>query len=72
MSTQDHVRRTGVGTLVIGLILVAVGGYYVLRNTLGIALPELDSDQVVPAIAVVVGMALLYRVWGDRAATGRG
>ena len=34
-------RRSGVGTVVIALILIFVGGYYVLRNTLGIDLPEL-------------------------------
>ena len=66
MSRHEPVRRSGVGAIVFGLILVFVGGYYVLRNTLGINLPELDSDQVVPIIAVVIGVALLYRVWRER------
>jgi protein-S-isoprenylcysteine O-methyltransferase Ste14 len=61
-------RRSSVGTVVIGLILIVVGGYYVLRNTLGLDLPQLDSEQVVPVIAVVLGLALLYRAWIE---TGR-
>ena len=39
-----------------------------LRNTLGIDLPELDSDQVVPLIAVIFGLALLYRAWQENGA----
>ena len=72
MSVRQSSRRTGVGTIVIGLILVVLGGYYVLRNTLGIELPQLDSNQVLPVIAVVVGFALLYRAWSDRSASGPG
>lgn len=68
MSEQRVRRRSGVGTVVIALILIFVGSYYVLRNTLGIDLPELDSDQVVPLVAVVLGLALLYRAWRENAA----
>ena len=59
-------RRSGLGTLFIALVLLLVGGYYVLRNTLGIDLPELDSDAVAPVLAVVAGVLLLYRYWADR------
>ncbi len=59
-------RRSGVGTVVVALILIVLGGYYLLKNALGIALPELDSEVVVPAIALIVGLALLYRVARDR------
>ncbi len=59
------VRHTSVGTVVFALVLIVIGGYYVLRNTLGINLPELSSDAVVPVIAVVLGLALLYRAWRD-------
>lgn len=68
MSGYRSARRTGVGTVVFAIVLVVIGGYYVLRNTLGLDLPELDSDQVVPIIAVVIGLALLYRAWTDREA----
>lgn len=67
MTSQPRVRRSGVGTVLLAAVLIVVGGYYVLRNTLGIDLPQLDSDQVVPVIAVLVGLVLLYRAWQDRA-----
>jgi NADH:ubiquinone oxidoreductase subunit 4 (subunit M) len=66
MSGGQPVRRSGVGAMVLALVLIFVGGYYVLRNTLGLAMPELDSDQVVPVIAVALGLAILYRAWQDR------
>lgn len=66
MSGGQPVRRTGVGTMVFALVLIFVGGYYVLRNTFGLAMPELDSDQVVPVIVVAIGLAILYRAWRDR------
>jgi hypothetical protein len=59
-------RRSGLGTLFIALVLLIVGGYYLLRNTLGFDLPELDSDVVVPVLAVIAGALLLYRYWGER------
>ncbi len=59
-------RRAGAGTIVFAVVLIVIGGYYVLRNTLGIELPELSSDAVVPVIAVVLGVALLYRAWSER------
>ena len=61
-------RGVSVGAVILGLILVSIGGYYVLRNTLGLDLPELDSEMVVPVIAVLIGVALLYREWRDHGA----
>lgn len=61
-------RRTGAGTIVFALVLIVIGGYYVLRNTLGIELPELSSDALVPVLAVLLGLVLLYRAWSERSA----
>jgi len=61
-------RRTGAGTIVFALVLIVIGGYYVLRNTLGIELPELNSDALVPVLAVLLGLVLLYRAWSERSA----
>jgi NADH:ubiquinone oxidoreductase subunit 4 (subunit M) len=72
VTSQPRIRRTGVGTVLLAAILIVVGGYYVLRNTLGIDLPQLDSDQVVPVIAVLAGLALLYRAWQDHGDATRG
>jgi uncharacterized membrane protein YfcA len=67
MSGPRADRRTGVWTLVFALILIVVGSYYVFRNTLGLALPELHDEQVVPIIVLVFGLVLLYRSLEDRA-----
>jgi NADH:ubiquinone oxidoreductase subunit 4 (subunit M) len=72
MTGRPRARRSGVGTVLFAAILIVVGGYYVLRNTLGMDLPELDSDQVVPIIAVLIGLALLYNAWQDRITGARG
>jgi protein-S-isoprenylcysteine O-methyltransferase Ste14 len=69
VSSQQRVRRSGVGTVVVGVVLVLVGGYYVLSNTLGMDLPPLDSEKLVPVLAVIGGAVLLYRAWRDRADT---
>jgi protein-S-isoprenylcysteine O-methyltransferase Ste14 len=66
VASRQSARRSGVGAVVVGVILIVLGGYYVLRNAFGFDLPELESEVVVPAIAVIVGLALLYRVWRDR------
>jgi hypothetical protein len=68
---SQQTGRGGQVTVIIGLILVVVGGYYVLRNTIGIDLPPLDSDAVVPIIAVAIGSALLYRASRRRTATSQ-
>ena len=65
MSVQPSARRSGIGTVAFALILLVFGGYYLLRNTFGIDLPQLESEQVVPALAVIIGIVLLVRVWRD-------
>jgi protein-S-isoprenylcysteine O-methyltransferase Ste14 len=66
VSRQLRARRTGVGTVVVGVILILIGGYYVFRETLGMNLPPLEAEKVVPVLAVIGGFALLYRAWRDR------
>jgi hypothetical protein len=57
---RRNIRQNG-GGLIFALILLAVGGYYTLRNTFGIDLGELDEDAVLPVIAVAFGLWFLYR-----------
>ncbi len=57
----NRLRSSAAGALVLGALLLFVGGYYFLRNDLGLDLGELDSDLVWPIVAVVLGALLLAR-----------
>lgn len=58
METRSH-RRSGWGLLVIAILLLFVGGWYLLRNTFGLNLPELDSDAVWPVLLILLGVGML-------------
>jgi hypothetical protein len=49
------------GRLLLGLLLLFVGGYYFLRNTLGFDLGELDGEALWPVVVIVFGALLLLR-----------
>lgn len=59
-------RRFDTGTVVWGLILIAVGGWFFLDRTLGLDLPDIDWGNVWPVILIVVGAALLLQGLGRR------
>ncbi|HLO35587.1 MAG TPA: hypothetical protein VK194_05875 [Candidatus Deferrimicrobium sp.] len=56
-------RRIDVGALVLGAIILFVGGYYVLRNTLGLDLGELDWEPIWPVLLVILGGSILLGVF---------
>ncbi len=53
--------RTNGGGLILAVVLILVGGYYFLRNTLGLDLGELDDDAVWPMVVIALGAWILYR-----------
>ena len=57
---RETLHQSG-GRLIIGLLFLFVGGYYLLRNTLGFDLGELDSEAIWPVIVVALGAWILYR-----------
>lgn len=57
------------GALLLGLIILAVGTYYLLVNTFGLSLPELNWDQIWPLFVIALGLGILYSAWMKR---GRG
>jgi hypothetical protein len=59
-------HRVDVGALIFGAILLLVGGYYLLVNTFGIQLPELDWDQIWPIPVIVLGIAVVARALQSR------
>jgi len=54
-------RRAGVATLVFGLIILAVGVYYLLDRTLGIAMPRIQWGSLWPVLLIVLGGLILLR-----------
>jgi hypothetical protein len=63
-------RRLDAGALIFGALLLFVGGYYLLRNTLGLELPELDGDKLWPVLVLALGLALVLRGFVTRGESG--
>jgi uncharacterized integral membrane protein len=57
MSGRD--RRLDVGGLLFGAILLIVGGYFLLRNTFGFEMPDLNWDMIWPLFIIALGIVVL-------------
>jgi uncharacterized integral membrane protein len=64
-------RRIDVGALIFGAVLLLVGGYYLLENTFGINLPEINWDQVWPLLVIVLGASVVLRAIASRSGPDR-
>ena len=60
---MDRRDRDGLGALLFGAILLFVGGYYLLRNTLGFDLGELDGERIWPVAVIVIGALIVIRAF---------
>jgi hypothetical protein len=58
---KDSDSRLDVGAVLFGGIILFVGGYYFLRNTLGFDLGELDGNAIWPIIVIAIGLAIVLR-----------
>ena len=65
MESRRH-RLSGFGALLLATLLLIVGGYYLLRNTLGFSLPELDGEAIWPILVIILGIGVLSRVWDTK------
>ena len=63
-------RELNIGGLIFGAILLLVGVYYLLRNTLGFDIPELNWDIIWPIIVILLGIGIVYSVWRSRQGPG--
>ena len=61
-------RGVDTGAMVWGAILLVVGLWFFLDNTLGIELPAIDWGDVWPVIVIAVGAILIFQ--GMRRRTG--
>jgi hypothetical protein len=54
-------RRPNVAAIVAGLVILAVGVYYFLDRTLGIAMPAIQWGSIWPILLIVLGGLILLR-----------
>jgi len=59
-------RLSGFGALILAALLIFAGGWYLLRNTFGIDLPELNGDAIWPILLILLGIGMLSRFWESR------
>jgi hypothetical protein len=50
-----------IGAMIFGVVVLFAGIFYVLRNTLGFNLGELNWDLIWPVLVVVLGASIIYR-----------
>ncbi len=60
---MDRLRRLDIGGVIIGLLIIGIGGYYLLVNTFGFTLPELDWDKVWPIAVIALGAGIAWGAW---------
>jgi hypothetical protein len=54
----------------VGGLTVALGGYFFLKNDVGLSVPSIDWDLVWPVVVVILASLLLYRARAARPKTG--
>ena len=65
---EQRRSRSDTGAVVWGLILIGVGVWFFLDQTLGLEMPDLDWGAVWPVILIGVGAALILQGVGRRRA----
>ena len=54
----DHGRSV---SLILGVIILIIGGWFFATRTLGLDLPDLDWGQFWPVILIAIGIWIVYR-----------
>ena len=49
------------GSIIIGLVILAVGLWYFADRTLGLELPRIEADQLWPIVVIALGAWLIVR-----------
>jgi hypothetical protein len=60
---MNGLRRLDMGGLLFGEILLLVGVYFILRNTLGFDIPDLDWNMIWPLFLLGLGGAIMWSAW---------
>lgn len=61
--TGEGSRTRDWGGVLIAALFIVVGGYFLLRNTFGLTLPDIEWDRLWPVLVIVMGLAVLVRGW---------
>ena len=69
---MDKLRRIDLGAILIGLLILGVGIYYLLVNTFGLQLAELDWDKIWPLAVVALGIGIIWGAWSKMTPRGHG
>ena len=70
--TMHRLRGLDLGAVIIGVLVLGVGAYYVLVNTFGVNLPDLDWDKIWPLAIMALGVAIIAGAWGRMNRGGHG
>jgi hypothetical protein len=66
---RERWRRVGdIGSLIWGLVLIAVGGWFFVEVTLDYDLPRIDWNIVWPVVLIAIGGWVVLRAMNRRAA----
>ncbi len=68
--TYRAARSGGLASVLFAIGLIALGTYYLLKNTFGLDLPDLDEHTILPIIAIGLGVIILVRAWERRQVAG--
>lgn len=53
--------RIDFGAIILGAIILFVGAWYLLRNTLGWNLDQLDWEPIWPILVTLLGASIVFR-----------
>jgi hypothetical protein len=68
----DRLRRIDIGAILLGVLILGVGIYYVLTNIFGLELAELDWDKIWPLAVVALGIGIIWGAWSRMTPRGHG
>ena len=60
-------REGNAASIVVGLVLLAVGVWYLLDHTLGIEMPRIDWGDLWPLFLIAIGAAVIWQAVRRRA-----
>ena len=69
---MERLRGIDLGAIILGVLILGVGVYYLLVNAFGLALPELDWDMIWPMAVIALGVGILWGAWNRMGTHGHG